>query len=138
MHILGRHLATGHNRVPINLLYHIIQNDNLIASTDLCCAMRSLKLLMSPPPQDMSHLTANNFRTLTFILLMWRIGRAPNSIPIYSYIKQDATLHTLFISGNCSTCFGWKYYKKHVEQFSDINILCNVASCWIYLLCTEP
>jgi len=25
-------------------------------------------------------------------------------IPIY--IQQDATLHSLFISGNCSTCFG--------------------------------
>jgi hypothetical protein len=37
---------------------------------------------------------------LTFILLMWRIGRAPNSIPIYSYIQQDATSHSLFISGN--------------------------------------
>ena len=22
-------------------------------------------------------------------------------------IQQDATLHSLFISGNCSTCFGW-------------------------------
>jgi hypothetical protein len=27
------------------------------------------------------------------------------SIPIY--IQQDATLHSLFISGNCATCFGW-------------------------------
>jgi len=26
-------------------------------------------------------------------------------VPIY--IQQDATLHGLFISGNCSTCFGW-------------------------------
>ena len=26
-------------------------------------------------------------------------------IPIY--IQHDATLHSLFISGNCSTCFGW-------------------------------
>ena len=26
-------------------------------------------------------------------------------IPIY--VQQDATLHSLFISGNCSTCFGW-------------------------------
>ena len=26
-------------------------------------------------------------------------------IPIY--IQQDATLRSLFISGNCSTCFGW-------------------------------
>jgi hypothetical protein len=34
---------------------------------------------------------------LTFILLMWRIGRAPNSIPIYSYIHQDATLHSIYI-----------------------------------------
>jgi hypothetical protein len=47
------------------------------------------------------------FFHLTFILLMWRIGRAPNRIPIYSYNQKDATLHSLFISGNCSTCFGW-------------------------------
>ena len=26
-------------------------------------------------------------------------------IPIY--IQQDANLHSLFISGNCCTCFGW-------------------------------
>jgi hypothetical protein len=41
---------------------------------------------------------------LTLILLMWRTGWA-NSIR--KYIQQDATLHSLFISGNCSTCFGW-------------------------------
>ena len=84
-------------------------------------------------------------------------------IPIY--IQQDATLHSLFISGNCSTCFrwyfhpssgayttvptasgichtvtvvcapddGWKYHPEHIEQFSDINKLCKVASCWIYI-----
>jgi hypothetical protein len=162
---------------------------------------------------------------------MWRIYRAPNSIPIY--IQQVATLHSLFISWNCSTCFGWyfhpssgahttvstasgichtvtaicplswkswnwlecavggvrhpqhtqtgsrchpqhtqtssssctiaadssngvtntrccryapddrwKYHPKHVEQFPDINKLCNFASCWIYigiyLRCTDP
>jgi hypothetical protein len=39
---------------------------------------------------------------------MWRIGWAPNSIPIY--IQQDATLHSLFIYGNCSTCFGWYFH----------------------------
>ena len=27
----------------------------------------------------------------------------------------------------------WKYLPKHVEQFPDINKLCNVASCWIYI-----
>jgi hypothetical protein len=45
---------------------------------------------------------------LTLILLMWRKGWAPNSIPIY--IQQDAKLHSLFISGNCSTCFGWYFH----------------------------
>jgi len=31
---------------------------------------------------------------------------------------------------------------EHVEQFPDINLMCNVASCWIYigiyLRCTDP
>jgi len=50
------------------------------------------------------------YSLLTLILLMWRIGWAPNSIPVYSYIQQDATLYSLFISGNCSTCFGWYFH----------------------------
>jgi hypothetical protein len=29
--------------------------------------------------------------------------------------------------------FGWWYHLKHVEHFPDINKLCNVASCWIYI-----
>jgi hypothetical protein len=29
-------------------------------------------------------------------------------IPIY--IQQDATLNSLFISRNCSTCFGWYFH----------------------------
>ena len=32
----------------------------------------------------------------------------------------------------CAPDDGWKYHSKHVEQFPDINKLCNVASCWIY------
>jgi hypothetical protein len=32
------------------------------------------------------------------------------SIFQYSYIQQDATLHSLFISENCSTCFGWYFH----------------------------
>ena len=47
---------------------------------------------------------------------MWRIGWAPNSIPIYSYIQQDATLHSLFVSGNCSTCFGWYFHPSSGAQ----------------------
>jgi hypothetical protein len=82
-------------------------------------------------------------------------------IPIH--IQQDATLHSLFISGNCSTCFGCtsthhqeriQLYLQHlvfvtklllptviVEELKlpDRNKLCKVASCWIcigiYLQC---
>jgi hypothetical protein len=49
---------------------------------------------------------------LTLILLMWRIRWTPNSIPVYSYIQQDATLHSLFIFGNYSTCFGWYFHSS--------------------------
>jgi hypothetical protein len=31
----------------------------------------------------------------------------------------------------CAHDDGWKYHLKHVEQFPDINKLCNFASCWI-------
>jgi hypothetical protein len=31
----------------------------------------------------------------------------------------------------CAPDDGWKYHPKHVEQFPDINKLCDVVSCWI-------
>ena len=63
-------------------------------------------------------------------------------IPIY--IQEDATLHSLFVSGKCSVpdavdtvvCApddGWRCHPKRVAQFPDINKLCNVASSWIYI-----
>jgi hypothetical protein len=60
------------------------------------------------------------FLTLTLILLMWRIGRAPNSILIY--IQQDATLHSLFLSGNCSTRFGWYFHFHNILLSIDSDI----------------
>jgi hypothetical protein len=33
----------------------------------------------------------------------------------------------------CAPDDRWKYHPKHVEQFTDINKLCNVASFWIYI-----
>ena len=42
----------------------------------------------------------------------------------------------------CAPDDGWWYHPKHVEQFPDINKLCNVASYWMYitilLWCTDP
>ena len=28
---------------------------------------------------------------------------------------------------------GWRYHPKYVQQFPEINKLCNVAFCWIYI-----
>jgi hypothetical protein len=36
-------------------------------------------------------------------------------------------------AGVCAPDDGWKYHPKHVEQFPDINKVCNVASCWIFI-----
>jgi hypothetical protein len=36
-------------------------------------------------------------------------------------------------TGVCAPDDEWKYHPKHVEQFPDINKLCNVVSCWIYI-----
>jgi hypothetical protein len=33
----------------------------------------------------------------------------------------------------CAPYDEWKYHPKHVEQFPDINKLCNVVPCWIYI-----
>jgi len=32
----------------------------------------------------------------------------------------------------CSPDDGWVYHPQHVQQFPDINQLCNIASFWIY------
>jgi len=33
----------------------------------------------------------------------------------------------------CAPDDGWRYDPKYVELFPEINKLCNVASCWIYI-----
>ena len=74
----------------------------------------------------------NNYR-LTLILLMWRKYWAPNSIPIY--IQKDATLHSLFISGNCSTCFGWYFHPSlgtHMTVFTASGICHTVTAICRY------
>jgi hypothetical protein len=47
---------------------------------------------------------------------MWRIGRAPNSIPIYSHIQQDATLHSLFLYLEIAVCVSGGTSTHHQER----------------------
>jgi len=35
---------------------------------------------------------------------------------ILIYIQQDAMLHSLFLSGNCLTCFGWNHHPSSGAQ----------------------
>jgi len=35
---------------------------------------------------------------------------------ILIHIQQDATLHSLFVSGNCPTCFGWYHHPSSGAQ----------------------
>jgi len=41
------------------------------------------------------------------LALKFNVYESVHSKYITIYIQQDATLQSLFISGNCSTCFGW-------------------------------
>jgi hypothetical protein len=34
----------------------------------------------------------------------------------------------------CAPDDRWWYHPKYVEEFPDINKLCNIASCWIYIV----
>jgi len=45
-------------------------------------------------------------------------------IPIY--IQQDAILHSLFISGNCSTCFGW-YFHPSSEAHTTVSTASGIC-----------
>jgi hypothetical protein len=82
--------------------------NNLIISTFLItiqCSTIKITFLLLPIWYTNFLFIYTDYIKLTFILLICRIGRARNSIPTYSHIQQDATPHSLFISGNCSTCF---------------------------------
>jgi len=55
-------------------------------------------------------------------------------IPIY--IQQDVTLHSLFISGNCSTCFGWYFHPSSGEHttVSTESGICHTVTAICHLL----
>jgi hypothetical protein len=66
----------------------------------------------------------------------------PCIVSIFQYISNKMQLYTVYLyletalnvvdAVVCTPDDGWIYHPKHVEQFPDINKLCNVASCWIY------
>ena len=61
---------------------------------------------------------------------------------IQLYLQHLAQVPDAVDTVVCAPDDGWRYHAKHVEQFPEINKLCNVASCWIciriYSRCTTP
>jgi hypothetical protein len=49
------------------------------------------------------------------------------------YLYLETVLADAVDTVVCASDDWWKYLPKHVDQFPDINKLCNVASCWIYI-----
>jgi hypothetical protein len=52
---------------------------------------------------------------------------------IVEELKLQSSSNSSTIAVVCAPDDGWRYYPKHVEQFPDINKVCNVASCCIYI-----
>ena len=52
-------------------------------------------------------LETTHFELLTGLLGKFNVQGSVHRKYIQIYIQQDATLCSLFISGNCYTCFGW-------------------------------
>ena len=54
------------------------------------------------------------FQLLHVAVTVWQVPDAVNTV-------------------ECAPDDGWRYHPQHVEQFPEINKLCNFASCWIYI-----
>ena len=77
------------------------------------------------------------------LLYMFRVVPPPITNSAYNCISASGICHAVTATCRYSAPDdGWRYHPKHVEQFPDINKLCKVASCWlyieIYLRFTEP
>jgi len=56
---------------------------------------------------------------------------------IVIYFQQDATLHSLFVPGNCSTCFRWYLHPSSGAHttVSTASGTCQTVKCYLLLSC---
>jgi len=74
-----------------------------------------------------------------YLPLSWRSWKAVPTPPR----KRQIAVTVLQVPDAADTVVsapddGWKYHPKHVQQFPEINKLCNVASRWIYIRIHNP
>ena len=98
------------------------------------CKLLYMFRVVSPPIIRITH---------NCIYSIWHLSNGYCYLPLSRQVAVTVwhvpdTVNTVV----CAPDDGWRYHPKHVEQFPDINKLCNVASCWIYigiyLRCTDP
>jgi hypothetical protein len=123
------HLVFLHRKLRVGNLY-VPKTECRVFS---CYLFRNLYLVCTYTCSDS---TLEHFPSevcvLTLILLMWTTGWA-NSIAIY--IQKDTTLHSLFIFGNCSTCFGWYLHpssEAHTTVPTASGICHTLTAIWRY------
>jgi hypothetical protein len=111
------------NQIPTSLIIIktlLYSYSALHVSGTLAPIIRSLLILHIQPPVTAyaTHSTLKPVPTLPrerqIALTVWQIPDAADTVV-------------------CAPDDGRKYHPKHVDQFPDINKLCNVASCWIYI-----
>ena len=99
---------------------------------------KTVPVALRPPPQFSHGLALDDARasavrdqllhhthsTLKPVLTLPRLRQ----VPVTVWLNPDAVDTVV-----CAPDDGWRYHPKHVEQFSDINKLSKIASCWIYI-----
>jgi hypothetical protein len=82
-----------------------------------------LALLEAHPIFQISRIRVKSHLPFANIIRRFNVYGSVHCKYIPIYIQPDATLHSLFIFGNCSTCFGWYFHPS-----SGVNTTVSTAS----------
>jgi hypothetical protein len=86
------------------------------------------------------HISSNFILSISLLImfdtLLLRLSLHCN-IPLHFTQLHFTPLRFTSDTDVCAPDDGWWYHPKHVEQFPDINKLCKVAYCWIYIRILE-
>jgi hypothetical protein len=100
---------------------------------------KSIAMQCQPAGLDIMKFNSLNAELNSICHLLVLLGNltfmGPCIVNIFQYISNKMQNYTVYLYLNTVVCApddGWKYHPKHVEQFPDINKLCDVASFWIY------
>ena len=87
--------------------------------------------------------STNHQEHINYIYSIWYLSHRYCYLPLSrrSWKRFEWQIPDAIDTIVCAPDDRWRYHPKHVEQFPDINKLCKVAFCWIYigiyLRCTD-